>query len=94
VWTGAYGYYLHRPYYSDTFLEDITLKQFVDASQSGQELSEKLQKFRFSHLFIQLSLLEQNLESRQKEVVRDFLSKKAGTLFRFKDYIVVAVGHN
>ena len=26
VWTGAYGYYLNRKYYSDTFIEDFTLK--------------------------------------------------------------------
>lgn len=94
VWTGAYGYYLHRPYYADTFLEDVTLKQFIDSSLSGEELSRWLVQAGFSHLFAQISLLENNMEPRQKEIVREFLNQKASLLFRFKDYIVVAVGQN
>jgi hypothetical protein len=37
VWTGAYGYYLNRKYYSDTFIEDITLKEFIHESVNGEK---------------------------------------------------------
>ncbi len=94
VWTGAYGYYLDRPYFSDTLLEDVTLKKFIDASNHGEDLFQRLQQSGFSHVFMQISLSERNMEPRQKEIFRDFLSKKAAPLFRFKDYIVVAVGQN
>jgi hypothetical protein len=52
VWTGAYGYYLDRRYYSDTFIEDITLKEFIHASVKGEELSKRLTKAGFTHLFL------------------------------------------
>lgn len=94
VWTGAYGYYLNRPYYSDTFLEDVTLKRFIDSSNGAEELSQRLTQAGFSHLFVQLSLLKKNMEPRQGEVFGDFLAKKASELFRFKDYAVFAVCQN
>ena len=50
VWTGAYGYYLDRRYYSDTFIEDITLKEFIHATVKGEELSKRLTQAGFTHL--------------------------------------------
>jgi len=94
VWTGALGYYLNRPYYSDTFFEDITLKSFIDSSIDGEELSRRLAGAGFSHLYIYRSLLEKNMEPRQKEIFNDFLAKKAETLFLFKDYAVVEIIRN
>ena len=86
IWTGALGYYLNRPYYSDTFFEDITLKKFIDSSSGGEELSQRLAEDGFSHLYICRPLLGKNLEPRQKEIFGDFLAKKAKTLFVFKKY--------
>jgi hypothetical protein len=94
VWTGALGYYLNRPYYSDTFFEDITLKSFIDSSIDGEELSRRLRGAGFSHLYIYRSLLEKNMEPRQKEIFNDFLAKKAETLFLFKDYAVLEIIRN
>lgn len=91
VWTGAYGYYLSRPYHSDTFLEDVTLKRFIDSSGNGEELSRRLMEAGFSHLYVQLSLVEKNLEPWQKKIFGDFLTRETKELFRFKDYAVVAV---
>ena len=94
VWTGALGYYLNRPYYSDTFFEDVTLKSFIDSSIDGEELSRRLAEAGFSHLYIYRSLLEKNMEPRQKEIFNDFLAKKAETLFLFKDYAVLEIIQN
>ncbi len=94
VWTGAFGYYLNRPYYSDTFFEDITLKRFIDASPDGEELSRRLAEAGFSHLYIHLSLLGKNMEPRQKEIFKDFLDKKAENLFFFNDCAVLGITRN
>jgi len=94
VWTGALGYYLNRPYYSDTFFEDVTLKRFIDSSIDGEELSRRLAEAGFTHLYIHISLLGKNLEPRQKEIFGDFLAKKAENLFLFKDYTVLKIIRN
>ncbi len=94
VWTGALGYYFDRPYYSDTFFEDTTLKNFIDSSVDGEELSRRLAGAGFSHLYLCRSLLEKNMEPRQKEIFGDFLAKKAETLFLFKDYAVLRIIRN
>jgi 4-amino-4-deoxy-L-arabinose transferase-like glycosyltransferase len=94
VWTGALGYYFNRPYYSDTFFEDITLKSFIDSSSDGEELSRRLAEAGFSHFYIYRSLLGKNMEPRQKEIFRDFLAKKAENLFLFKEYAVLEIVRN
>jgi hypothetical protein len=91
IWTGALGYYFHRPYYSDTFFEDVTLKAFIDSSLDGEGLSRRLAGAGFSHLDLCLPLLEKNLEPRQKEIFNDFLAKKAKNLFLFRDYAVLEI---
>lgn len=94
VWTGALGYYLNRPYYSDTFFEDVTLKRFIDSSVDGEELSRRLTHAGFSNLYIHRSLLEKNMAPRQKEIFNDFLAKKAENLFLFKEYAVLEIIRN
>jgi hypothetical protein len=91
VWTGAYGYYLGRSYYSDTFLEDVTIKRLIDSSGNGKELSRRLTEAGFSHLYVQLSLLEKNMDPSQRKIFGDFRAKEVEELFRFKDYAVLAV---
>jgi hypothetical protein len=73
VWTGAYGYYINRPYYSDTFIEDVTLKNFINASTNGRELSQKLVGAGWTQLFVKLTLLEKNLSSQQAALLNEFL---------------------
>ena len=94
VWTGALGYYFDRPYYSDTFFEDATLKSFIDSSIDGEELSRRLAGAGFSHLYISRSLLGKNMEPRQIEIFNDFLAKKAENLFLFKEYAVLEIVRN
>jgi 4-amino-4-deoxy-L-arabinose transferase-like glycosyltransferase len=81
VWTGAYGYYLDRPYYSDTFLEDVTFKHFIDASRDGRELSQSLAKNGFTHLFVRKSLLQETMTPQQLEIFSNFLKKETRELF-------------
>jgi hypothetical protein len=91
VWTGAYGYYLNRPYYTDTFLEDFTLKKTIDSSSDGLDLCTRLEAMGFSHLYVRLSLLEKNLEGQQLEIFRDFLNKQVLEVFRHGDFAVFSL---
>jgi hypothetical protein len=91
VWTGAYGYYIDRPYYSDTFIEDVTLKGFIHASVNGKELSQRLTQNRFTHLFLNLSILEKNMEQSERVVFGDFLKEKTRELFRYQNYGVFEI---
>lgn len=91
VWTGAYGYYIDRKYYSDTFIEDITLKGFIHASANGRELSRRLTKAGFTHLFLNLALLEKNMEQSERIILGDFLMKETRELFRYQNYGVFEI---
>ena len=91
VWTGAYGYYIDRPYYSDTFIEDVTLKGFIHASVNGKELSQRLTQNRFTHLFLNLSILEKNMEQSERVIFGDFLREKTRELFRYQNYGVFEI---
>ena len=80
-----------RPYYSDTFLEDVKFKKWVDQSIDDRDLEEKLQQNGFTHLFVRHSLLEYNLEPKQRMKVREFFEHEAQMIFRHGDYTVWAV---
>jgi hypothetical protein len=88
VWTGAYGYYINRPYYSDTFIEDATLKHFINASTNGRELSQRLVGAGWTHLFVKLTLLEKNLSSQQAALLNEFLQHGVLELYRHQDFYV------
>ena len=88
IWTGAYGYYLNRRYYSDTFLEDVLFKKFVDASGNGEELSEKLHGAGFTHLFLRSSLVLTTLKPEQQSIFIDFIGRRARKLFNDVDFFV------
>jgi hypothetical protein len=91
VWTGAYGYYIDRPYYSDTFIEDVTLKSFIDASTKGKELSHRLSEAGFTHLFFRLSVLIKNMKPEQQVIFVDFLRRGAVELFSDQDYSILKI---
>jgi hypothetical protein len=91
VWTGAYGYYIDRSYYSDTFIEDVTLKSFIDASTNGKELSQRLAEAGFTHLFFRLSVLVKNMKPKQQAIFVDFLRKGAVELFSYEDYSIFEI---
>jgi hypothetical protein len=91
VWTGAYGYYINRKYYSDTFLEDVTLKGFIHKSVNGKELSQRLIQAGFSHLFLHLSILEKNMEQSERVIFGEFLRKETRELFRYQNYVVFEI---
>ncbi len=91
VWTGAYGYYIDRSYYSDTFIEDITFKRFIDASKNGKELSHRLSEAGLTHLFFRLSVLIKNMKPEQQAIFVDFLKKGGVELFNYEDYSIFQV---
>lgn len=91
VWTGAYAYYLDRPYYSDTFLEDFTLKKIIDISSDGNDLYLGLRSMGFTHLFVRLPVVEKNLEVRQLNLFHDLLRKRSAEVFRDGDFAVYAL---
>jgi hypothetical protein len=91
VWTGAYGYYLNRRYYSDTLIEDITLKEFIHASVNGEELSQKLTQAGFTHLFLNVSILENDMKQSERVVFGHFLKKETYELFRDQNYRVFEI---
>ncbi len=91
VWTGAYGYYLNRRFYSDTFIEDITLKEFIRGSVNGEELSQKLTQAGFTHLFLNLSILEKNMQQSERVIFDYFLRKGTRELFRYQNYGVFKI---
>ncbi len=91
VWTGAYGYYLNRPYYSDTFIEDVTLKEMIDSDHNGRELSQRLVQAGFTHLFFRPSLLVRNMRPEQRTNLVDFLKKRAVELFSYQDYSIFEI---
>ena len=92
VWTGAYGYYIDRSYYSDTFIEDFILKNFIHASANGKELSRRLSEAGFTHLFFRLSVLINNMRSEQQAIFVDLLKSGAVQLFNDGDYSVLKIG--
>ena len=91
VWTGAYGYYIDRKYYSDTFIEDITLKRFIHASINGKELSQRLTQAGFTHLFLNLAILGKNMEQSEQVLFGDFLKEETRELFRYQNYGVFEI---
>jgi hypothetical protein len=91
VWTGAYGYYLNRKYYSDTFIEDTTLKKFIHASANGEDLSKRLTQAGFTHLFLNLPILEKNMEPSERTIFGYFLRKETHDLFRYQNYGVFEI---
>jgi hypothetical protein len=91
VWTGSYGYYVDRKYYSDTFIEDITLKEFINASANGEELSQRMTQAGFTHLFLNLAILEKNMEQTQHAIFNEFLSKETRELFRDQKFLVLGI---
>jgi hypothetical protein len=91
VWTGAYGYYINRKYYSDTFIEDFTLKSFINGSKNGKELSKRLVEAGFTHLFVSLPLLERNMKKEQVEIFGDFLKNGTLEIFHYQDYSVLEI---
>jgi hypothetical protein len=91
VWTGAYGYYLNRQYYSDTFIEDFTLRGFIHASANGRELSQRLNQAGFTHLFLNLSILEKNMDQGERVIFGEFLTKQSRELFRYQNYGVYQI---
>jgi len=91
VWTGAYGYYLDRLYYTDTFVEDITLKRFINASSNGNELSRKLTSEGVTHLFLNLPLLRKNMEPNQQGIFDEFLRTETHNLFNYRNYFVFEI---
>jgi len=91
VWTGAYGYYIDRQYYSDTLIEDITIKKLINVSANGKELSQRLVQAGYTHIFMRVSLLAKNTTSKQKEVFRGFLEFGAVELFRYEDFLVLKI---
>jgi hypothetical protein len=91
VWTGAYGYYLNRKHYSDTFIEDSTIKEFISSSHNGKDLSQRLAGAGFTHLFFRLSLLVKNMSPEQQTIFIDFLRKGAVELFSYQDYSIFEI---
>jgi hypothetical protein len=91
VWTGAYGYYISPKYYSDTFIEDTTLKEFIHASVDGKELSQRLIQAGFTHLFLNLSILEKNMKESERVIFDQFLRKETLGLFHYKNYGVFQI---
>jgi hypothetical protein len=91
VWTGSYGYYLDRKYYSDTFIEDITLKQLIHESTDGQKLSRRLVQAGFTHLFLNLAILEANMSQSERTILASFLKEETHELFRHRDYRVIEI---
>jgi hypothetical protein len=91
VWTGAYAYYLDRRYYSDTFIEDITLKEFIHATVKGEELSKKLTQAGFTHLFLNQAILETNMNQSERVTFDYFLREKTRELFRYQDHRVIEI---
>jgi hypothetical protein len=91
VWTGAYGYYLNRKYYSDTFIEDTTLKEFIHASANEEELSQRLTQAGFTHLFLNLPLVDKNMGQSERVILGYFLRKETHELFRYQNYRVFEI---
>jgi hypothetical protein len=91
VWTGAYGYYINRQYYSDTFVEDVTLKGFIHKSVNGKELSQRLIQAGFTHLFSNLPILEKNTEQSERVIFGEFLREETRELFRYQNYVVFEI---
>jgi hypothetical protein len=91
IWTGSYGYYLNRKYYSDTFIEDITLKQLIHESTNGKDLSRKLIQAGFTHLFLNHAILERNMNQNERTTFRYFLIDETRQLFRHQDYRVLEI---
>jgi hypothetical protein len=91
VWTGAYGYYLNHKYYSNTLIEDVTLKRFIHTSINGKELSQRLTHTGFTHLFLNLAILEKNMEQSEQVMLSDFLKEETRELFRYQNYGVFEI---
>ncbi|MGC8810341.1 MAG: hypothetical protein ACP5Q3_08840 [bacterium] len=91
IWTGAYGYYINVPYYSDTLVEDVTFKKFIDESRDWKSLNKKLIEKGFSHIFLRISLTENNMTPAQIAIFKNFLQNGAKEIYRDKDFVVFKI---
>lgn len=91
IWTGAYGYYLNRPYYSDTLIEDISIKEFIDESKDWKNLKEKLLERGFTHIFMRSSLTENNMSAAQLAIFKSFLQNGTKEVYRDRDFVVLEI---
>ncbi|MGQ9695727.1 MAG: hypothetical protein ACUVWV_13400 [Thermodesulfobacteriota bacterium] len=91
IWTGAYGYYINAPYYSDTLIEDITFKKFINESKDWKALNKKLTEEKFSHIFMRISLAENNMSPDQLAIFKNFLQNGAKEIYRYKDFAVFKI---
>ncbi len=91
IWTGAYGYYMNVPYYSDTLIEDITLKKFIDEAKDWQTLNKRLTEKGFSHIFVRISLTANNMTSNQFAIFKDFLLNGTKEIYREEDFAVFKI---
>ena len=67
VMTGNYGYYLHRPYVADSFIEDFTLRRYLRLNPTPEAAAAALIGDGFTHLLVNEDLLEKSLRPEEKK---------------------------
>ena len=60
-------------------------------SINKNELSQRLTQAGFTHLFLNLSLLEKNMEQSEQVMLSDFLKGETRELFRYQNYGVFEI---
>ena len=80
VMTGNQGFYLERPYFSDSVFEGQTLRNILNRSSSSGEVLESFQQRGWSHLLIRpdffIDELTQPNDKRSSEFFVDLLNNK------------------
>lgn len=91
IWTGAYGYYINVPYYSDTLIEDVTFKKYIDESRDWKVLYKKLAEKGFTHIFLRISLTKNNMTPTQLAIFKNFMQNGAMEIYRNRDFAVFKI---
>jgi hypothetical protein len=79
VMTGNQGFYLERPYFSDSVFEGHTLKRILNNSESTYEVLEYLRQRGWSHLLIRPDFFAKDIvqsNNKLQEHFVDLLNKK------------------
>jgi hypothetical protein len=77
--TGNQGFYLERPYFSDSVFEGHTLKRILNNSESTYEVLEYLRQRGWSHLLIRPDFFAKDIvqsNNKLQEHFVDLLNKK------------------
>ena len=87
--TGNYGYYLDRFCRFDAFIEDYTLRSFLEASVSAEDAAARIKKAGYSYLFLNAAPLAKSLPPPLWDRLRQMIAEHGRAAFENGNFVVI-----